>query len=139
MADEKTKSTQRNLEESAHRIWLAGLGALALAEQEGGRMFESLVERGTDWETRGKERVKEARAKVGSTVEGVEDRIDEKIAAAMRRFGVPSRDEVQELTRRVEELNAKIARMNAGGGPGPGAGPDPGPGPGPGFDPGPGA
>ena len=115
MADEEWKRAQRDLKESAQKIWLAGLGALSAAEQEGTRMFETLVERGRAFEERGKERMEETRSKVGDAASSVEDRIDEKIAAALRRFGVPSRDDIRELTRRVEELNAKIERMNAGG------------------------
>ena len=115
MADEEWKRAQRDLKESAQKIWLAGLGALSVAEQEGTRMFETLVERGRTFEERGRERMEETRSKVGDAASSVEDRIDEKIAAALRRFGVPSRDEIRELTRRVEELNAKIERMNAGG------------------------
>ena len=34
------------LKESAHEIWLAGLGAFALAGDEGGRLFKQLVKKG---------------------------------------------------------------------------------------------
>ena len=115
MADDDWKKAQRDLKESAQKIWLAGLGALAVAEKEGARMFDRLVERGRDFEERGRERMEEARSKVGGAVHDVEDRLDERVAAALRRFGVPSRDEIRELTRRVEELNAKIERMTRGG------------------------
>lgn len=115
MADEEWKRAQRDLKESAQKIWLAGLGALSVAEQEGSRMFDSLVDRGRAFEERGKERMEETRAKAGDAAASFEDRIDEKITSALRRFGVPSRDEIRELTRRVEELNAKIERMSSGG------------------------
>lgn len=113
MADEEWKRAQRELKESAQKIWLAGLGALSVAEQEGAKMFDRLVERGREFEGRGKERMEEARGKVHEAASDVEERIDEKVASALRRFGVPSRDEIRELTRRVEELNAKIERLTA--------------------------
>jgi poly(hydroxyalkanoate) granule-associated protein len=59
--------------------------------------------------------MEEARSRVKDTVDDVEERIDDRVSAAMKRFGVPSRDEIRELTRRVEELNAKIETMNAAG------------------------
>jgi len=31
------------LRKSAHDVWLAGLGALSLAEEEGGKLFKALV------------------------------------------------------------------------------------------------
>lgn len=117
MDSEGPKNAARELKESAQRIWLAGLGALAVAEEEGVRVFDNLVERGREWEGRSKERMDEARSRVKQTVEDVESRVDEKVAAAMQRMGVPSRDEIRELTRRIEELNAKIERMHGAGKP----------------------
>lgn len=111
-SDSQSKKAQQEIKQSAQKIWLAGLGALAVAEQEGARMFDTLVERGRSWEGRGKERMGEARAKVEHAVDDVEERVDARVAAALRRFGVPTRDEIHELTRRVEELNAKLETLN---------------------------
>src|SRR5438093_4359369 len=36
------------VKESAQQIWLAGLGAFSKAQEEGGRMFQSLVKEGLD-------------------------------------------------------------------------------------------
>lgn len=115
MASESAKNPAQDLKDSAQKIWLAGLGALAVAEEEGAKMFENLVERGRAWEGRSKERMEEARSRMKHTVDDVEDRIDERVSAALKRFGVPSREEIRDLTRRVEELNAKIERMHAAG------------------------
>lgn len=113
-SEKKAKRVQDDLKASAQKIWLAGLGALAVAEQEGAKMFDSLVERGREWEGRGKERMGEARSRVEHVVEDVEGRIDARVSAAMHRLGVPTRDEIRELTRRVEELNAKLETVGAG-------------------------
>lgn len=113
------KKLQDDLKESAHRIWLAGLGALAAAEQEGTKMFNRLVDRGRDAESRNKvdfkeqvdrakEQVDQAKAKVGSAVEEWGEKLDETITSALHRLGVPTRDEIRTLTLRVEELNAKV-------------------------------
>ncbi len=42
-SDEKLVAT---IKESANQIWLAGLGAFAKAQAEGGKVFEALVEEG---------------------------------------------------------------------------------------------
>lgn len=44
------RSLPREARESAQKIWLAGLGALAVAEEEGGHLFERLVQRGLELE-----------------------------------------------------------------------------------------
>ena len=35
MAKKKSKELQNDIMESAHKVWLAGLGAVAMAEEEG--------------------------------------------------------------------------------------------------------
>jgi poly(hydroxyalkanoate) granule-associated protein len=112
------KNVQEEIKDSVHRIWLAGLGALSAAEEEGGKIFSRLVERGRDVEAKGKVEVdkvkdnaEQFKAKAESTFEGWGDRIDEKLTATLRRLGVPTREEIRNLTHKVEELNAKIEQL----------------------------
>jgi poly(hydroxyalkanoate) granule-associated protein len=115
----KERTLQDDVKDTAHRIWLAGLGALAAAEEEGTKLFSRLVDRGRDVESRGKvevdkvvdkanEVVDKAKSKAGSTWDDLGSKVDETITAALHRLGVPTREEIQTLTRRVEELNAKV-------------------------------
>jgi poly(hydroxyalkanoate) granule-associated protein len=114
------KGVDKELRDSAQKIWLAGLGALAVAEQEGSKMFNRLVDRGRDWEEQGKEkaqaRVKEgvesAKSRFEKAVDEVEEKVDQKVTEAMKRLGVPGRDEIRDLTSKVEELNAKIEALH---------------------------
>lgn len=116
--------------EGAHKVWLAGLGALSTVGEEGDRLFRELVDKGRTVETRGKEQADEARSRVetrvkdvrGKVEEGMRDArerfekrfdgvwgaLDERITDVLQRMGVPSREEIHRLTARVEELNAKI-------------------------------
>jgi poly(hydroxyalkanoate) granule-associated protein len=109
------KNLQDELKESAYRIWLAGLGALAAAEQEGTKVFNRLVERGRDYESRGRTEAREqyerTKEKAQSTWEDVSGKIDELVTSALHRLGVPTRDEIRTLTQRVEELNAKVEAL----------------------------
>jgi poly(hydroxyalkanoate) granule-associated protein len=112
------KSGQDDIKESVHRIWLAGLGALAAAEEEGSKLFSRLVDRGRDVETKGKVEVDKVKAEVDkmktkaeNAFENWGEKFDEKLTAALHRLGVPTRDEIRNLTKRVEELNAKIEQL----------------------------
>ncbi len=116
------KNVQDELKDSVHRIWLAGLGALAAAEEEGSKLFSRLVDRGRDVEAKGKvevdkvnEKVRvevdKAKAKAESAFENWGDKLDEKLSSALNRLGVPTRDEIRNLTLRVEELNAKVEHL----------------------------
>jgi len=112
------RNVQEEIKESVHRIWLAGLGALAAAEEEGGKIFSRLVDRGRDVEAKGKVEVDKMKvdaerfkAKAESTFETWGDKFDEKLTATLRRLGVPTREEIRNLTQKVEELNAKIEQL----------------------------
>ena len=116
------KNTQDDLKDSVHRIWLAGLGALAAAEEEGSKLFSKLVDRGRDVESKGKvevdkvnEKVRsgvdKAKAKAESAFENWGEKFDEKLTSALHRLGVPTRDEIHNLTKRVEDLNSKVEHL----------------------------
>ena len=118
---EANKKVHEEIKESAHKIWLAGLGALAAAEEEGSKIFNTLVEKGEGYESRGKEEL----AKVKDKVEGafgkaegswekLGDAFDERVAGAVKRLGVPSSDEITQLTQRVEELTLKVDQLKTG-------------------------
>jgi poly(hydroxyalkanoate) granule-associated protein len=119
MADEKDRKFREDVRESAQKIWLAGLGALATAEEEGGRLFRTLVERGEQYESRGKERAEQMRASVdeatgtaretvGSAFGRVNESIEDAVQAVLARAGVPSREELSTLNKRLEELQRAI-------------------------------
>ncbi len=116
------KKAQEELKESVHKVWLAGLGAVALTEEKGSEFFKSLVERGESYKVPGEGQLKEvkerltgardkAKERAGSTFDKVEGKLDDAVSAAMRRLGVPSRDEIATLTKRVEELTKVVEQL----------------------------
>ena len=118
MAKKKQKKIQQEVLDSAQKIWLAGLGALSAAEQEGSRMFSSLVEKGKTFEARGRKQIDEVKSRVEETVEKAESSweklgatVDDRVEAAIKKLGVPSRNEIQKLTKRVEELTLKVDQL----------------------------
>jgi poly(hydroxyalkanoate) granule-associated protein len=115
----KKKVAKTDLSESVHRIWLAGLGALATAEEEGGKLFAALVKKGKQYEssvkkpvdqatTRVKKKVKEVRGRAGKTVKQIERAFDDQVDAALHRVGVPTRKEIAALNRKVQRLTEAL-------------------------------
>lgn len=120
MTKKSKTDVQNEVVQSAQKIWLAGIGALATAEEEGSKLFNSLVKKGEGYEAQGKQRVGDVRARVEQIVgqaEGSMERLgnalDEKVADAIKRLGVPSRDEIAQLTKSVEELTVKVDSLKA--------------------------
>ncbi len=121
-AKKKAKEFQSEMKESAHKIWLAGLGAMAVAEQEGSRLFKSLVEKGEELESRGKDQVEKARGTFGgvrtvaeSYWETLERTIDDQLTAVIHRIGVPTKDEIETLTKKVEALTKSVEKLRSAG------------------------
>ena len=110
---------QDDVLESAQKIWLAGLGALSMAEEEGTKFFKNLVKKGEKFELPGKKQLEKVQDTVEEQFEGVRDKaettigkfgksFDSKVADTLQRLGVPSRMEIQKLTKRVELLTKKV-------------------------------
>ncbi|MBS7455804.1 phasin family protein [Coralloluteibacterium stylophorae] len=123
----KTPSPQ-SISDSAQQVWLAGLGALGRAQQEGARLFETLVREGAEAQQRtrgaaseGLEQMREAvdaqvgqaRGSAGEAWERIEAAFDERMARAMLRLGIPRRVELDALTARVDALSAEVAALRA--------------------------
>lgn len=112
--------------DSAQQIWLAGLGAFAKAQEEGGRLFESLVKEGAALDAKTRKfteaKVNEARGNVESTLGQVRERsqetwdklekvFDDRVSRALGRLGIPGRDDLRKLTSRVEELSREVRQL----------------------------
>lgn len=119
-AKKKAKELQHDVAENAHQIWLAGLGAVATAQEEGGKIFKNLVAKGEKFEKSGKAKVDQAVGAVSgvkvvaeSYWETFERTLDDKVTAVIHRLGVPTKDEIDTLTERVESLTAAIEKLRA--------------------------
>ncbi len=109
--------------DSAQRIWLAGLGAFERAKSEGPRVFEALVEQGRDMGARAADmadqafrNMREAR-QAGGRWDKLEQAFEERVSRSLQRLGVVTRREMDELARKVRDLDANVeAYMAASGG-----------------------
>lgn len=111
------------LSETAQQIWLAGLGALGRAQAEGTRLFETLVKEGLDFENtarRATDRqagavrevveasISHARERATEAWDQVEKLFEERVRRALATLGAPGRDDILELSRRIDALAAEL-------------------------------
>lgn len=120
-----TKKNTKNdgaakVKESAREIWLAGLGAFSVAGEEGGKVFQQLVKKGTAVEKQNKaklaelgERAVELKDEAKGAVKNLAAPLEAGLASAMQKLGVPTRSEIVTLTKRVEELTKAVAKAKA--------------------------
>jgi poly(hydroxyalkanoate) granule-associated protein len=105
----------RQASESGREIWLAGLGAFATARQEGNKLFELLVKEGKDLETRTRKfagsSVSQLRSQASGTLGKLERVFEQRVAQAMKGIGVPTSRDVDQLSRRVAQLDRNVAAL----------------------------
>jgi poly(hydroxyalkanoate) granule-associated protein len=105
------------IRESATQIWLAGLGAFAKAQEEGGKVFEALVKEGESVQDRAKkvadEKFSEVKSKATENWDKLEQVFEDRVARALNSLSVPSKRDIDDLSARVHELTLATKKLSA--------------------------
>jgi poly(hydroxyalkanoate) granule-associated protein len=128
----KAARAPTNLIENVQQIWLAGMGAVAKAQKEGPAAFQDAVAEGFKLLTRSRStaeqvirdafesaqgsvesRIDSARDQATETWDNLEALFQSRVHKALQQLGVPSRDEIRLLTKRVAELNENVKALAA--------------------------
>jgi len=122
------KNTAKAIMEQAEQIWLAGLGAFAKAQEQSGKFYETLVKEGAALERATRKvtesKVEEVRGMVETTVSQVKERatdtwdrleqvFENRVSRALGTLGIPGREELDQLAKRVEELSKAVRSLDA--------------------------
>jgi poly(hydroxyalkanoate) granule-associated protein len=103
------------IKDSAQEIWLAGLGAYSRAQQEGNKVFESLVKAGQEIESRTRAvaegGVEAMASRAAGTWSKLEQVFEDRVARSLNRLGVPSGQDMRELSKRIAELNTSVQAL----------------------------
>jgi poly(hydroxyalkanoate) granule-associated protein len=128
----KAEHMARSLRESAQQIWMAGVGAFNRAQGEGSKLFEALVKEGMNIEQHTR---KLAGGRVDAVRDAVEDRVgvvrerasdtwdrlekvfEERVQRALNRLGVPAREDLADLSARVDTLTGELRKLGGKGAP----------------------
>ena len=112
----------------SHQIWLAGLGAMAQAQAQGTKAFEALVSDGLAFQRKSQaeaqQRIHEATERFthlaqdfGQQASGRVDRLEhvfeDRVAKALQRLGIPSLHDLEQLSARIEAIEARLASAPA--------------------------
>ncbi len=102
--------------ESANQIWLAGIGAFAVAQTEGGKTFDTFVKEGEKVQERTKkvagEKLSEVRERAIETWDKLEDVFEGRVARALRGLSVPHKRDIDVLAKRVSDLTAAVQELS---------------------------
>ena len=113
----------QTVKDSAHQIWLAGLGAFAKAQGEGGKVFDTLIKEGVNLQKKtqavAEEKLGDVAGKmtamageVGHKANAQWDKLEsifeERTARAMGKLGVPNAKALAALVDRVAALEKAV-------------------------------
>lgn len=128
-SDNSLKNTAKAIMEQAEQIWLAGLGAFAKAQEQSSKLYETLVKEGSALEKATRKltgnKVEEVRGMVENTVSQVKERatdtwdrleqvFENRVSKALGTLGIPGREELEQLAKRVDELARAVRALDAG-------------------------
>ena len=105
----------QTVKDSAQQIWLAGLGAFAKAQEEGNKVFDALVKEGETIQKKTRKAADEKIAVVAGKAAGTWDRLEQvfedRVAKALGSLGVPTKKDIDKLSKRVAELTAVVQQL----------------------------
>ncbi|MBX3725191.1 MAG: phasin family protein [Xanthomonadales bacterium] len=131
MSKQERKSAAKAIADSAQQIWLAGLGAFAKAQEEGSRLFDQLIVDGAELEKQTRKYTHEHLASLRDHMEGTVQRlrdtgqasmkkiqglVDARVAQAVERMAVPSREDFETLMAQMESMRAQMLATLTGHG-----------------------
>lgn len=117
------EALSKSISESAQQIWLAGVGAFGRAQAEGTRLFDGLMKEGAGLEKTARAYantragtvrnavetgVGQTRDRAADTWDRLEKVFEDRVQRALVKLGVPGRDDVQSLSKRVDALTAAL-------------------------------
>lgn len=115
VAEGAARSERHRFGEAVRRVLLAGIGAVALAQDEIEEFVAKLVERGELAEAEGRKLVKDVlerrKAQLKEESHKAEGYLDRRLEALVARMNLPTRAEVAALQQRIAELAQKIEEL----------------------------
>lgn len=117
--EKKTKQQRKSsldFRKYTKQIWLAGLGAFSRAEEEGNKMFDSLVKVGEELESKTIEITDQAVIKVAEktkesvtdTKDKVEKILDHRVSSSLNKIGLVTAKDIQHLEGLILDLHGKV-------------------------------
>jgi len=107
----EVKEEASPLFETARRMVLAAIGAVALASDEVENFVNKLVERGEIAEKDARKLMKEVTEKTEKQMKPAEKEIDKRLEEMRNTLNIPTKHDIDALSNKVAELTAKVESL----------------------------
>jgi len=127
----KPATAKEDVADTANKIWKAGLGALRTAEEEGSRIFKSLMEKGDSFQTSSRKESQKQIDKMSKIIKGgvgsvkgkLDDITDQKerfwevlkledtFKSVMKTFGVATNKDIDILKKKIDAISKAVNEL----------------------------
>jgi poly(hydroxyalkanoate) granule-associated protein len=97
--------------DATRKVLLAGIGAVALAQEEIEKFVHQLIERGEIAEKDGRNLLREVMDKRKKKTEQAEDEVTKRVETVLDRMSVPSKADIDALSKKISELSKKVDEL----------------------------
>jgi poly(hydroxyalkanoate) granule-associated protein len=95
----------------AHKVLLAGIGAMALTQEEIEKFVNKLVERGAIAEQDGKKLLRDVSEKRKKDAGKAQVEFDKRLEDLLARMNVPTKADIDALSAKITELSKKVDEL----------------------------
>jgi poly(hydroxyalkanoate) granule-associated protein len=100
--------------DTVRKVWLAGLGTLELTEEKLEELLRDLIKRGELTEQEARTFAQQSKQRLAARRDELQREVREAVQRALRGFDVATRQDIEALTRRVEELEKRARPQSQG-------------------------
>lgn len=116
--EETTESGRNQMIEMARKVLLAGVGAVALAQDEVEAFVNRLIERGEIAEKDGRKLINDVmdrrRKQMDEAQTKTKENLDGRVEAILHRMNIPTKSDIESLSDKIAVLTKKIDQLKKG-------------------------
>ncbi len=113
-ATEEAKKEGSRIAGTFRKIVLASVGAVGVAQDEVTHLIDRMVERGELTEKDARKLVNDVQKEVNKRRKGGQTKAEKEMEGMMEKLNVPSKADIEDLTKQVTELSKRIEELKAG-------------------------
>lgn len=111
VVEEEVVEAGSSLLAGVRRVLMAGVGAVALAQDEVEEFVKKLVDRGEIAEKDGRKLVDDIMEKRKSRAQKAEDALETRIEGLLERMNVPTKSDIDKLSKKITLLAEKVDEL----------------------------
>ena len=109
--EEEVEETGNTLLAGVRRVLMAGVGAVALAQEEVEEFVKKLVDRGEIAEKDGRKLIDDILEKRKTRAQKAEDALESRIEGLLDRMNVPTKRDIEDLSKKITLLAEKVDEL----------------------------